>query len=354
MRIVDRSLPISSTADGANCGAVCASTGEPCDGDGRCGTTQTAGAATIDAGLPSLRGRRVLLATDGSPASDAATKVAWELATRHGALVEMLHVVDDRPSLIPPPLDVMLAFTDEVSRERTYDDQVRALKWRASHIVDAQVDWEPRILFGTPARTIAFEAHAADAALIVMGLRRYSRADRITNDETTLSTIRVAGRPVLAVVGEADTLPTRVLSAMDFSTASVAAAHFAAQVMRAHGKITMAYVPPLAGYHPDDNTQIIHELGIAAAFERYASVLRAHDCTVDHVVLHHELRRPIASAIADHAELMHADMIAVGNVGHGRMERWLLGSVSQDLVRDAKCSLLIVPAAPGHDDDASP
>jgi nucleotide-binding universal stress UspA family protein len=36
-------------------------------------------------------------------------------------------------------------------------------------------------------------------------------------------------------------------------------------------------------------------------------------------------------------------MIAVGSVSHGRMERWLLGSVSQDLVRDARHTLLVVP-----------
>ena len=303
--------------------------------------------------LPSLAGRRILLATDGLPASDGATKVAWELAREHGAIVEMLHVVDTRPALIPPPLDVMLTLTDDESRERTHTDQLRALRWRVSHIVDEPVDWEARILLGTPARTIAREARAIDAALIVMGLRRYGKLDRAINDETTLSTIRAAHCAVLAVATDAEFLPKRVLAAMDFSAASVDAARLAPALMRPHGKMTLAYVPPVAGYHPDDGARVIHELGISAAFEQYARTLRNEVCSVDHVVLHHEIRQSIASIIAEHASHTHADMIVVGSVSHGRMERWLLGSVSQDLVRDGRFTLLVAPPEQEHRDDAS-
>ena len=122
--------------------------------------------------------------------------------------------------------------------------------------------------------------------------------------------------------------------------------------MRAHGKMTLAYVPPAAGYHPDDGARIIHALGISAAFEQYARVLRNDTCSVDHVVLHHEVRQSIASILEEHAALVHADMIAVGNVSHGRMERWLLGSVSQELVRDGRFTLLVAPQEKEHHDEA--
>ena len=293
--------------------------------------------------LPELDGRRVLLATDGSPASDGATRVAWELARAHGAVVELLHVVDTRPAPIPPPLDIVLALTDEEVRARTYDDQLKALRWRASHIVDEPVDWEARILLGTPARTIAREAEAIDAALIVMGLRRYGPHDRVGRDETTLATIRTATRAVLAVAPDAECLPSRVMSAMDFSPASVAAASLACAVMRDHGRLTLAYVPPADGYRPGDDADIIHQMGLAAAFEHTCRPLRSGRCRVDHIVLHHEVRQSIASLLAAHAVSIHAEMIAVGSVSHGRMERWLLGSVSQDLVRDGRHTLLVVP-----------
>lgn len=291
-----------------------------------------------------LRGRRVLLATDGLPSSDAATRVAYDLAREHGALVEMLHVVDTRPAPIPPPLDVMLAAADDASRARTHDDQVRALRWRVGHVVDAPIDWDARILLGTPARTIVREAERTDAALIVMGLRRYGKMDRIVNDETTIATVRAASCPVLAVASDNEGLPTRILSAMDFSEPSVQAARVATSVMRGRGRMTMAYVPPLHGYDPDDGARLISELGISAAFERYAYELRSESCRVDHVVLHHEVRQSIAATLLDYADSIHAGMIAVGNVSHGLMERWLLGSVSQDLLRDGRHTILVAPS----------
>ena len=50
-----------------------------------------------------------------------------------------------------------------------------------------------------------------------------------------------------------------------------------------------------------------------------------------------------ASAIVQFAERVGADMIAAGSHGHGRLERFLLGSVSTGIVRNANCAVLVVP-----------
>ena len=47
-------------------------------------------------------------------------------------------------------------------------------------------------------------------------------------------------------------------------------------------------------------------------------------------------------AIVEEAERWEADMIVVGSHGYGRLERFLLGSVSQAIVTHAPCSVLIV------------
>jgi nucleotide-binding universal stress UspA family protein len=38
-------------------------------------------------------------------------------------------------------------------------------------------------------------------------------------------------------------------------------------------------------------------------------------------------------------------LIAAGSARPSRVDRWLLGSVSTDLIRDGRCSVLVVPPA---------
>jgi nucleotide-binding universal stress UspA family protein len=64
---------------------------------------------------------------------------------------------------------------------------------------------------------------------------------------------------------------------------------------------------------------------------------------IDHVVLPHETRGTPAEALLDYAEETRCDLIAAGSAHHGRVERWMVGSVSTELVRDGRRSVLIVP-----------
>jgi len=48
------------------------------------------------------------------------------------------------------------------------------------------------------------------------------------------------------------------------------------------------------------------------------------------------------SVIMDEADRWGADLIVVGSHGYGRWERFLLGSVSQSVVSNAKCSVEVV------------
>jgi len=41
------------------------------------------------------------------------------------------------------------------------------------------------------------------------------------------------------------------------------------------------------------------------------------------------------------AERRQADLVVVGGFGHRGFRRWLLGSVAEDLVSDAPCSVLV-------------
>jgi len=53
-------------------------------------------------------------------------------------------------------------------------------------------------------------------------------------------------------------------------------------------------------------------------------------------------RGPVGRRVVETANEMDADLIVVGSHGHGRLEELLLGSVSDAVARQARCSVLIV------------
>jgi nucleotide-binding universal stress UspA family protein len=53
-------------------------------------------------------------------------------------------------------------------------------------------------------------------------------------------------------------------------------------------------------------------------------------------------RGPVALRVVELAREVQADLIILGSRGHGRLEELLLGSVSDGVARQARCSVLIV------------
>ena len=292
---------------------------------------------------PSLANATVLLASDGSPPSEAATRVAAHIAQHRHAAVRVLGVMDTRSAPIPPPLDLALNIADTAIGSAVHDEQEAALRARLAATLGHSVEWPTTLALGTPADVIARESRRVRAALVVMGLRRHGLLDRAVHDETTLGVMRSAGCPVLGVTAETSNLPRRILVAMDFGRASVRAALAAVELLADGGTLTLVYVAPMTSYPPDDGEGVIRTLGVEAAFALMTERLEMADNTVDHVVLHHSRPASIASLLLDHAESVGAELIVAGSVRHGRVDRLLLGSVSAELARNGRLSTLIVP-----------
>jgi nucleotide-binding universal stress UspA family protein len=54
------------------------------------------------------------------------------------------------------------------------------------------------------------------------------------------------------------------------------------------------------------------------------------------------LEGPVADALLDHAAASHADLIVMSTHGRSGMERWLLGSVAERVMRGAKAPVLLI------------
>jgi nucleotide-binding universal stress UspA family protein len=95
------------------------------------------------------------------------------------------------------------------------------------------------------------------------------------------------------------------------------------------------------GTHEDTAGEaLIKQLGVTAAFERLVTDLAApRGVRVEWVVRHGEP----ADELLAYAEESRADLIAIGSLRHERIERWILGSVTTEVIRDGRCSVLVIP-----------
>jgi nucleotide-binding universal stress UspA family protein len=290
-----------------------------------------------------LSGRAVLLATDGSPSAAAVARVAHALAGQHDAKVQVVNVVDSRSAPMPPPLDLAIAMGDAIGGSEVHREQERAVRDELSGALGATIDWPVRIALGTPSAAIVQEANRLGAALIVMGLRRHGRLDRVVHDETALNVMRVAGCPVLGVVAELDELPRRILAAVDFSESSLVALRAGRAVAGENAMLVLAYVDPMNGFLADEGEATIHDFGVQAGFAQLSRELGDDGMVFDHVVLHTAPPQSPAQALLEYAEEVGSDLITAGSVQHSRLDRLMVGSVSGELVRDGRRSVLIVP-----------
>jgi nucleotide-binding universal stress UspA family protein len=134
-----------------------------------------------------------------------------------------------------------------------------------------------------------------------------------------------------------------LLACVDFSEISVTALRQVAEYANANGsKVTMVHVTDPQSFIPP---QAVLEPAAAVDPEAHKTALEGlrdehlGGLDVNLVVL--EDHAP-ARAICDYAKLNGVDLIVVGSHGRGGMERWLIGSVAERVVRHAESNVYVV------------
>ncbi|MGB2834759.1 MAG: universal stress protein [Candidatus Sulfotelmatobacter sp.] len=136
----------------------------------------------------------------------------------------------------------------------------------------------------------------------------------------------------------------RILFATDFSPASIVALPYATAIARHFGaKIYLAYVIPPDAYDliPVDERDPVLE-NIRAHAEGQMAAVRArpllkglsHEVLVDHGFVW-----PMLSAMAEKHEI---NLIVIGTHGRRGVEKMLLGSIAEEILRCAQCPVLMV------------
>jgi nucleotide-binding universal stress UspA family protein len=137
--------------------------------------------------------RKIVVATDFSPPSQLALQYAKALATRFGAALHLVHVVEE-----PFPTGVEFYMPDMSSfRERRVTDAERRLTEIIADIGMADSTCEVRV--GNPARRITEIASDRDADVIVMGTHGRGPVAHFIMGSVAERVVRTAGCPVLTV-----------------------------------------------------------------------------------------------------------------------------------------------------------
>jgi nucleotide-binding universal stress UspA family protein len=143
---------------------------------------------------------RVLVATDFSPASGAALDFAKTLATRFGASLHVLHVLEDpyvtgafaAEIYAPPPPGL---------RESWLRSAEETMAMLVSEADTAAFNITSDVVFGPIARTIVERAAQIGADLIVMGTHGRGGVAHLLMGSVAERVVRTAGCPVLTTRG---------------------------------------------------------------------------------------------------------------------------------------------------------
>ena len=284
---------------------------------------------------------RILLATDGS--SDARTAAAFleQLPLPEPLWVRIVSVTERRPIDLPRLQPYYVALAAE--RQRVVDEAGAPLSGRATI--------ETAVLQGIARDEIVHEAEEWGADLVVVGARGLGAVDAFLLGSVSLAVARQVECAVLVVKGHGHRLQ-RLVVGLDGSDESLNAARFVAALpldarhsARLVGVVEPVHFPATAPFVAHEQIQaIIHEIkrerrdALAKAMDQVAPLFEAQGVPVSRTLANGHPAEVLTAAAAEPG----TGLVVVGARGLGGVKRWLLGSVSENVLRSARCPVLIV------------
>lgn len=280
------------------------------------------------------------------------TAFAWarEVARRISASLEVVHVVEYEPpeagfQILRVPRPGVLERVARERRERLVGMLAQA-EGRAPQVTVT-------VLAGSARRELARHAASVpDAVLVVAAGRRRWIPGLLGN--TTDRLLRTSDVPVLVVRGPVAERLDRVLAAVDFSPVSVRAAREAARWARVlGGSLTLFHAPWVqwsrlfrgsvaewaAGEVGEDARALLRHA--QAALAELARELSEDGLAVATDV--GSFGTSPADMIAARVTEPDVDLVVMGTHGRGGLERAVLGSVAESVIRRSPRPVLVVP-----------
>ncbi|MCB0011137.1 MAG: universal stress protein [Anaerolineales bacterium] len=289
--------------------------------------------------------RKILLPLNGSVLSGHALEPALKLAPTNGGQLTILTIPEYRDLIITEPGHEGVSYkfeSEQKTREAfaSYQESICTAWGRAGLTI------RTRLLDGDPASLIIDTAIAEESALIVMATHGYSGLRRWRLGSVTEKVLEAAPCPVLAV-RSAEPIQHLLLT-LDGSTIAEQAVEPAIKVARQlHARVTMLIVRA-AAYQDERTLALLAAAGGSAHYDpedeyhRYLEELRGQLSQPGPEVCLEVARGPVAETILDYAKARQADLIAMATHGRSGLRRWIYGSVTAKVLREAECGMLVV------------
>lgn len=282
--------------------------------------------------------QRIMLATDFSERSDRALRRAVILARRHGSAITVVHVVDDdRPRRIV---------------DRDVNDARQLLGELARTLKDMDgVTCSTEVLLDDPFAGIVKAAARASPDLLVIGPHRRQILRDAFVGTTAERTIRAAHCPVLMANGPPVGPWRHVLMSTDLSDhAGHALRRFEMAGLGDGATRALLYVfdaPALRLAMADsmgkERQQDYMEDLRAEARQGLATFSGRFGIGPSERIVRRE-ETTVAGEILKTASEAKADLIVVSTQGKRAVARMVLGSVALQVLKDAHCDVLVMPA----------
>jgi len=280
---------------------------------------------------------KILCPTDLSDSSLRAIPLATQMAKLHGADLHLFHIYLLH-SLAA--IDSDKPYPGEEEARQALEDSATGIAWSGViHSVGRAVHAAPAILE---------YAEAKDVDLIVMGSHGRRGFRRLLLGSVTEEVVRLAKCPILVVRDDADvSVPTeidRVLVPIDFSERSHVAAAYGRELASLwNAKLELIHVvePP-----------VYSEM----SFPVMTRNKEAREFAEDHLARLAEKLGPglplsvkavsgnAADVVIDEAARTEKTLVVIPSHGHSGIERLLLGSVTERVLRRAPCPVLVLRA----------
>lgn len=297
--------------------------------------------------------RRILCPVDFSDESRHALDHAAAIARTSNSALAVLHVYQAPSPFDAAPADVDTADVDTAENE-SEPGALRALRNFVQSVGD-DVTVTFHAVHGTNVcRPIVKETEALDADLVVIGSHGRGGVERFLLGSTCDAVVRSATCPVLVVPPGAgpphDGKFRRILCGIDFSPPSLRAFRYAMQMAAADAEVTLLHaieMPPelrdrqiAAAFDVD----AVRSAAEAAARQRLEALSPGRDRPA--IPIHaHVAEGPAHRRIIETAQQQHADLIVLGTHGRNVLDRWIFGSNTGAVLRDAPCPVLTVAPA---------
>jgi len=283
--------------------------------------------------------RRILVASDGSPASDAAIAAAKVLAERSRASVEMTAVYSPRIPL--PDCPERRGFEQCEGPERgeaaTLLRTIRRQRRRSAPEIRA---WPLHLEVGDPGAVITRLAKDSAAELVVLGIGELNPAERRYAGHTASCVARYLQTPLFAAAPGCEA-PVRCVVALPDGRVHAPTLRAAVACLPPISTIWIAVPSRSSAAAPNGvQSESARELVERACGPELAD--KIDSLKLERVDLAGEIVAGVLKLVGD----VGAQLIAVPNRGDPGPVRAFLENLAEPLLLAARCSVLVVPDAP--------